>query len=243
MEIINKKEVKTFVTVILIITVIISVVPIVMYAKQFSGNLSDDAQDWSDFGSYVGGIIGTTFSFIAVIFSFLSIYITLKIASRIYEEEEKLHKSNDLRETKKFEREIELTEKQNKPFPVVDFHNLVDKSEIKLSNQGPGTLIVTKFEIMHESKIYTDFKDLIYAKISDDEEYQNITFLSNSAKKYIIASGGSELLFELSKINHTEALFEKYRSECRIFLKEAIIKLQFEDIFENKFEIEESIGF
>ena len=240
MEIVNTRLIKNFTKIICILTLIATSFPILLYYFKF-GKISNDQLIWGTFGDYIGGTVGTIFNLVAVIFSFLSIFITLKIATRIHENEQKVNQENILRETERFNREIDLTEKQNKPFPFIDYHKHYDKSEVMLSNQGPGTLIIKKIEILHDNKTFEDFGDLITFILP--QEYDKLCFTYDSAKKHIISSGQTKCLFELDKINNKVIIFEKANAICKDKLKKSSVKLYYEDIFENKFEIEESLEF
>jgi len=240
--IISIKTIIIIVSVICVFTLLTSYFIIKTYLHEFNGEFSKVQSEWGDFGSFVSGTIGTLFNLLAVIFSLLSIYITLKIAIRIHENETIINQNISNREKEKFDREIELTEKQNKPFPVIDYNNIIEKSDIILLNQGPGTLIVTKLEILHNHKTYNNFVELIHEKISQDKDYSKITLIYNPAPSHIIIPGGSKRLFEINRKDNEDKVFERYRDECQLILDSVKIKLQYEDIFENKFEIEASIS-
>ena len=235
MEIVNSKEIKRFVIIVSVIASIFTIIPLTLYFSKFGGNLADTQTEWETFGSFVGGTIGTLFNLIAVVFSFFSIYITLKIATRIHENEQKFNRDN-------IKRENELINKQNKPFPVVDFNRYPEKNEILLSNHGPGTLIITNMEILYEGKIYKDFNKLIWDKVFTPK-METIIYLFDLSHKHVISPGASKLLLEQaeSQNEHDINTFEKFKEDCKAVLIKAKVKLYYEDIFENKFEIEESL--
>lgn len=219
-----------------------TVLPIVFYLLEFDGSLSVNHSDWGAFGDYIGGTVGTLFNLAAVMFSFLSIYITLQIATRIHENEQKFNLESINHEKERFKREIELIHKQNKPFPTINFNRFKDKSEIILSNNGPGTLIITQLEVFYEEKVYIDFTHLILEKLLKPE-YSKIRILIDSAKKHIINSGGSRCLFSFDDMEIDKGLFSKFNIECRALIEKTTVKFYYEDIFENKYIIEESLEF
>ena len=235
MEIVNSKEIKRFVIIVSILASIFTFIPLILYFSKFGGKLSDTQTEWETFGSFIGGTLGTLFNLIAVVFSFFSIYITLKIATRIHENEQNFNRDN-------IKRENELINKQNKPFPVVDFNRFPEKNEIILSNHGPGTLIITKIEILYEDKIYKDFEKLISDKLITPNK-ETILYLFDRSLKHIISPGSSKLLLEQreSYNEHYKITFENFKEDCIELLIKTRIKLYYEDIFENKFEIEEEL--
>ena len=235
MEIVNSEEIKKFVIIVSIIASIFTFIPLILYFSKFDGNLADTQAEWETFGSFVGGTIGTLFNLIAVVFSFFSIYITLKIATRIHLNEQKFNRDN-------IKRENELINKQNKPFPVIDFNNYPEKNEIILSNHGPGTLIITNIEILYEGKIYKDFKELISDKVFTQNK-ETIIYIFDKSLKHIISPGSSKLLLEqtVSRNLHDEITFNNFKKDCEKLLSMIRVKLCYEDIFENKFEIEEGL--
>lgn len=236
MEIVNKKQIKKFVKIILFLMLIIVFVPIYLYVKMFSGSFSTDPQDWSNFGGYIGGVIGTIFSFIAALFSLLSIYITLKISTKIYEEEEKLHKKNETREKEKFEREIDLITKQNKPLLYV--HEDFSKRGIIifLENHGVGSLNITKWQIEYDGAYYNDFYKLFYNKTSFELNEKDGIIEWNNSAKHIISPSGKKILFTLSPINNPTEEYVIYLRECLSFLNKTTLHFEYQDIFENDFK-------
>ena len=128
--------------------------PILLYLYKFNNGFSEKADDWSSFGSFIGGSVGTFFNLLAVVFSLISIYITLKITSHLQNKEHEYNLNNTEREAKRNENEIALLYKQHKPFPTIAFINLFEKTDIILSNQGLGTLIITEWYLKFEEKEY-----------------------------------------------------------------------------------------
>jgi uncharacterized membrane protein len=235
MEIVNSEAIRRFVLIIIILILLFTIFPIIIYAYTFDGNLSDSQTVWGAFGDYFGGIIGTLFNLIAVIFSLISIYITLKIATRLHENEQKFNIESVERETQRSMREIELIYKQNKPFPHVDINRNETNSEIIISNQGPGTLIIKNWCVLYEDKLYKSYGDLL------DKKFKNgILFGHETSSKLIIATGSSKDLLDIeaSEVKNTKQQLEL----CNQLLIKSKIKIEYEDIFENKFEIVEDLS-
>jgi uncharacterized membrane protein len=234
MEIVNSKEIKRFVFIISILIILFTIIPIAIYLITFNGTLSDSQTVWGAFGDYFGGIIGTLFNLIAVIFSLVSIYITLKIATRIHENEQKFNAENIEREGQKTIQETILIHKQNKPFPHVDINRAVNKSEIIISNQGPGTLIIKKWLVIHADKEYKNYGDLL-----DIIFNEKLTFGRETSSKLIIATGASKALLDIEE-NDFNNMGEL--TSCNEILIKSKIKIEYEDIFENKFELIEDLS-
>lgn len=241
MEIVNSKEIKKIVSFITFLIALFTVVPITIYLLTFQGNLSDSQSVWGAFGDYFGGIIGTLFNLIAVIFSLVGIYITLKIATRIHENEQNFNRENMEREINRFTKETELIEMQNRPFPHLDFNTYYNHINIILSNQGPGTLIIKDWKIMLDGKEYKHFGELIKTHIKNPE-YGKFSILWERTSKMVISSGASKLLFEIEKSEHDHEIFEKFIKDCKQLIKKCVAKYYYEDIFENKYEIEEDLN-
>lgn len=234
MEIINTKEIKKFVKITLCIMLVIMVVPIILYRNKFSSDFSSDSQDWGDFGGYIGGVMGTVFSFMAVIFSLLSIYITLKIATRIYEEEEKLHRENDEREIKKFEREIELIYCQNKPLPYIFEDYSKKEISIYIENHGVGSLKINSWKVIYENSEFDHFETLVDKLTADVDA--NIEW--DDSKIHMLASGKNKNLFNVKyngdKNEPDKEYIDYYNDYIKLF-KKVEISFDCEDIFGNKF--------
>lgn len=67
------KNKKSLLTVLLFSTVLIILIPFILYLSKFNGRLSVNNQDWANFGSFYGGIVSSIFaalSFIIVLIIF-----------------------------------------------------------------------------------------------------------------------------------------------------------------------------
>jgi uncharacterized membrane protein len=238
MEIVNKKEIKAFVKLLLSLTIILTAIPIIAYFINFSGSISEKQSDWGAFGDFFGGIVGTIFSLIAVIFSFISIYITLKIATKIYEEEEKLHKKNDLRETKKLEREIELVHRQNKPLPHIFENYTKDKIRIYIENHGIGSLKIVSWKIKYKGKEFSDFENLL------NHLHHQVDMEWDDSSQITLSPGKRKNLIRIMATTHDidAVKYLNYRKKCKDIFEEVELFFECEDIFENKFTYRHKLG-
>jgi uncharacterized membrane protein len=233
MEIVNSKEIKKFVWIISILTIIFINVPIIIYFINFNGSLSDDHTKWGSFGDYIGGIVGTLFNLIAVLFSIISIYITLKIATRIHENEQRFNQENIVRETERFQKEIELTHKQNKPFPHLHLTRFVEETKIMLCNYGTGPMIIKELTITYDEKIYTDFADLLVKNVPSPNNTNSIDCVVNNDEEHIISSDSEKILFLLKSTQVDIEDFKNFQNACREIFTNITLHIKFEDIFEN----------
>lgn len=233
MEIVNSKEIKKFVRIIIILTTIFITVPIIFYFFNFHGTLSDDHTKWGTFGDYIGGIVGTLFNLIAVLFSIISIYITLKIATRIHENEQKFNQENIVREADRFQKEIELTHKQNKPFPHLHLTKFGEETKIMLCNYGTGPMIVKKLNVSYNGITYSDFADLFVKTIPRPKNIYCVDFLVNNDEEHIIPSDGEKILFHAKATEIDVEDFYSFQKAFRTVFKDVILEIKFEDIFEN----------
>lgn len=233
MEIVNSKEIKKFVLIVSILIILFTIAPIAIYLLKFNGNISNSQSTWGAFGDYFGGIIGTLFNLIAVIFSLVSIYITLKIATRIHENEQKFNTENIQRESQKSINETLLIHKQNKPFPHVDINRSLDKTEIVISNQGPGTLIIKNWYVVHNDIEYKNYGDLL-----DKIFNKKLTFGHETSSRIIIATGAFKTLFDISEVDFNNKGQLTLSNETLI---NSFIKIEYEDIFENEFVLIENL--
>lgn len=239
MEIVNSKTIKSFVWIISIITFAFTALPIILYFINFHGKLSDSQANWGAFGDYFGGIIGTLFNLIAVIFSIISIYITLKIATRIHENEQKFNIENHKREIEKFNKEIELVQKQNKPYPFLHIIRYKDKIEVEIFNQGTGPLIVKKWKIVYKVEDneheYRDFGSFLKEKTDFSKyKFDTITFRFNNVNNFVLAPGSSKRLLQIIPIGERTDLFNQFSKETLSLFSKSKFIADYEDIFENK---------
>lgn len=237
MEIINAKAIRQFAWILGIITIFFTLIFSILYFVKFHGSLSDDQSVWGTFGDYIGGTVGTLFNLLAVVLSVTSIYITLRVATRIHEKEVKFNADNLERESLKFEREIELVQKQNKPFPVVGFNRYFESMDVTLSNQGPGILIVNNITLISNNQNFSDFKELLNYALLKKPNYQRLQMTFDAAQTHVLISGASVSLFKIEKRpGENTHWWNVFYSECTSLIEPVEVEISYEDIFEKKFQ-------
>ncbi len=144
-------------------------IPIILYYLNFSENeISKDPANWSAFGDYIGGVIGTNLSIIAIIISFISIMYSLRISRTIHTSE------------------TELVKTQNKPYGYIELVRYFEYTEIILHNHGIGTLVVQKILISDKkNRAYKDFNQLLRIELGDIFSEDNILIKFNSDNSLI----------------------------------------------------------
>lgn len=243
MELIEDKKISKLFKVIIVLLVIFIIVPLALYIINFWGtSLSENSTSWGDFGSYFGGIIGTIFNAFAVTIALISIYISLRITTKIQEAENKYKEETIKRETERFQKEIELTHKQNKPFPYLDLSRLKNLTKITLSNYGTGPMVVKEIIILYDNnEAYSHIVQLVKNKMQAKMKDTIINY--NSGPSHIIPAGGSKNLAEILPINEPTEYFEIVQTEIRDLLNKCKIIVTYEDLFEKEDKIQFSLEF
>ncbi len=242
MEIVNSRIIKKFVVYASAVSIILTSIPILLYCDNFDGKFSPNPQDWGIFGDYIGGIIGSFFSLLSVLFSLIGIYITLKIATHIHNVETRNNQENLDRELEKSKKEIELLCKQYKPYPHIDYNSSPDFHEVILSNQGPGTLIVTNWHIIHNEQKHQTFIDVIISEIID-EKFDEIFMNWEKLNHICISSGGQTVLFATLKEKNMECDFAGFIEKCENLFFKCEIIIEYEDIFGTNYSLKQKINF
>lgn len=233
MEIIDKTQIKKFVVFTLVIVIVLTVIPLAFYFGHFyDSQISDNTSDWGNIGSFFSGTIGTIFTVVAAFFSLISIYITLTIASKIQEASNNFNSENLVREKERFQKEIELTHKQNKPYPYLDVIKLNDLTKITLSNYGTGPMIVkTMFYLYESSEAYQHVMILFKAKVPDIKKTISIHY--NLSTTLVIPANSSKVIAEITPTQEQSDEYVREQSELRNVLSKCLFCITYEDIFEN----------
>lgn len=240
---IDRKLIKKFIWTTIIVTVIFIFVPLVFYIYNFGAfSFSKDSGHWSDFGSFFGGIIGTLLNLVAAFFSLISIYITVTIAKWVQETEIRFNEANSKLETERFNKEIELTHKQNKPYPYLELSKFNNTTTISLYNYGTGPLIVSKMYVLYNGqKVYGNpflaIRDLV------NSTFPNVEIEYNSAQTYILSPGGERRLLDIHPTNSFDNIYLNEQLKIRNILKDCRVLIDYEDIFENKMNTSMSLIF
>lgn len=134
---INYKIIWTIVGVITIILLIV----VGLYIWNFhERKLSQDPEEWGQFGDYIGGTLNTTISILNLV---LIAYLTIKFAK--IEENRVINGSKD----------------SVRPLGLFSFDVSNDFFKIELHNVGLGPLILKEFKIFDSQKEYKDIKEII----------------------------------------------------------------------------------
>jgi len=242
-KIIDPKIIKKIIWTISTTTIFFTSIPLIFYFMKFHHGLSNSKADWGTFGDFIGGIVGTLFSLIAVFFSIISVYITLKISMRIHSNEQELNRQNSIRETERFQKEIELITKQNKPFLYLDLSNYATCVKVNVMNQGTGTLIIDKTEYNYNGKTYDELGHLIIENTTKLNYVDDISFFVNSAKNHVIAPGTQKMFLTVEPIGDPTENFITFFRELRDCLSKTTLTFTCQDIFENEFIYEDGLAF
>lgn len=229
-QIINIQRISIIVIVVCSLILLFSALSLGAYIYQFGKYpLSENQAIWGVFGDYIGGVIGTIFSFAAMIFSLLSIYVSLQIASTIQANEREF-------QTENLERQIALVHKQNKPYPYFHLLKVSDILSIDLQNFGAGPLIVTSIKIVNANNgEYRNFRDFIATEFPQNEREEKVTITYNSAPSHILVPNGSKSLLKVTPKNQLNIEYKVTQNQLGERLKDWEIKLIYQDIFENEF--------
>jgi len=223
--------------ILLTIVVLISLIPLLFYYIKFKEyEISNSPTDWADFSTYLSGTTGVLLSFFAVTFALISIYFTTRIAKYIQIKDLEFN-------TKQKELELKLTYSQNKPYPYLDLAKLPNKTSITLQNMGLGTLIIRKIQIRYnEAENFDSFRHLFLSKLTDvNTECINIEM--NTAPNHVLGPNTDKFLLKIAPSADENEDFKNYQLMCRNILKDCEVLLEYEDIFENKFEYKKELSF
>lgn len=73
------KKIKVSIYIALVLLILCTIIiPIIMYSHYISGEISHKNQDWAAFGSFIGGLYSSVFSFASVAILVYSLYLTQK---------------------------------------------------------------------------------------------------------------------------------------------------------------------
>ncbi|AMH20087.1 hypothetical protein AL518_20060 [Hafnia paralvei] len=67
---------KKYFVIFIVVVVILTVAPLITYGFNFPYPLSTKNSDWGDFGSFIGGLSGSLFSFLSLVIVLISLYLT-----------------------------------------------------------------------------------------------------------------------------------------------------------------------
>lgn len=220
----NIKQLKNGIIIASIIAGLASITPIVIYFCFFSTNrLSNDPVNWGVFGDYFAGTTGTILSFLAVLLALVSIFITATIAETIQKNEFTFW-------TNRAAEDLNLFQKQNKPYIYVDLSRADNKISIKVQNNGLGPLIITDWKIVYDGKEeYTNFSNLLSSKEIYVDENTSITH--NSAPQHILSPSAEKSLLEVKPSHENTSKYLLTLTGVQMLLKQSVLIIDYEDIF------------
>lgn len=245
MKDINFKNFNSFIIVVAIIALTVSLIPLISYYLAFKDlEVSNQPEDWSSFGSYLSGSVGVLLSFFAVVFALISIYFTTRIAKYIQDND------FDFR-TKQAEKELKIIHTQSKPFPYIDLQRLPKKTTITIQNMGLGPLNITKISIVYnKTEEFTSIRQLFDNKLPNGNNLtEGIQITYNSAPTHILSPNSSKSILQINprtennEQNENNENFRYVQSACRSILKDCEVILSCEDIFGNKSEYKKELSF
>jgi uncharacterized membrane protein len=236
MNIIEKHDIKRVLRYAIIMVVILILIPLIpYYLKVGKTGLSNDPDKWGVFGDYFGGVIGSIFSAVAAVLALVSVFFSIKIAAKVQSDEHRFNLEAAKRENERFQKEIELTHKQNKPYPYMDLIKLDNITKIVLHNYGTGPMLVSQSHLLYDNnEIFPHFVGLVKQKMQTRMKDTVINY--NSAPTHILPPNGSKDLLEIIPKNEPTADFKRVQAECRELLVKCQMFMTYEDIFENKSE-------
>lgn len=212
------------------IVIIISMIPTGIYYWKFhDSTLSQDPNDWGAFGAYLGGTTGVLLSICALVFSIMNIFITYKISTYIQKKEIDFQAEIN-------NKNIQLTHLANKPYPYIDLTKTSNETSINLQNMGVGVAIISQIKIKYSTKTYDNFNELLKANHFPNDSNNQINLYT--APNFILAPQLSRLLLSLTTATHIQQ-----HQKLRDILKECIIEIYYQDIFENKFKYKKDLIF
>jgi len=234
--IINKRAINLFITIIMSVVVVLTVGALILYYCFVGKNgISDNPANWGLFGDYFGGVVGAVFSLMALVFSLMSIYVSLQIATRIH--------ANELAFQEKHAAEQkEIIQRQGKPFPYFRLSRRSSELSIKLQNLGLGPLIVNSIRITYcESTQYENFHEFVSAQFPRKDREVQVSLSYGSDPNPILEVSGSKTLLRLRKldddINDEKTAYRATQNLLREKLKDCEIELNYRDIFDNDFSL------
>ncbi len=217
-----------------IISLLLSLVPIVIYWCQFK-SLSNNPSDWGTFGDYVGGISGTFLTFLAVLFSLTSLYFTASISQKIQENEFKFNE-------KQAEKQLDILRQQNKPYPFLHLSKYNRLTAVTIQNMGLGPLVIKSWKVTYDEKEdFKSFRHLLEEKFFNTQRHMVVGY--NSSPQHILAPNTQKKLLRVRPDGDADDGFKNDHAELRAILKKTEVFIQYEDVFENRFDLRKKLDF
>lgn len=237
LEKLDLKQINIYIFRLIILILVISFVPLLIYLINFKDyEISSTPSDWSEFSTFISGTTGVLLSFFAVLLALLSLLITTIVAKSIQTKDFEFNQ-------KQKELEIKITHSQNKPYPYLDLTNYPTRTSITLQNMGLGTLIVSNVIIRYNSnEDYKSFRRLFTEKLANDNT-EDLKITMNTAPNHVLGPNTDKSLLEITPSTSENENAKKNQQIFRDLLKDCEILMEYEDIFENKFEYRKELSF
>lgn len=203
-----------------VIVILFASIPLIIYLKSFKGRLiPENPDEWGSLGSYLSGTSGLIFSFFAVVFSLISIYVSATISRKIQKDSEVLIMT------------------QNKPYPYINLIKFPENTSIEIQNMGLGPMIVNDIRIFYGNNTYTNFRDLLYP-VLNELDIHDVRITYDTAPDYVIPTQGSKQLLHISiktpkyNANRNESARILIRTISTV-IKDYTISFRYADTFNN----------
>lgn len=165
---------KTYKWLIGLIIILSSVVTIGFYLHIFNGELSNQSQDWSSFGSYVSGVL-------TPILTALNIWVFIKLTQAIADASTERERKTDEEQEKRHKQELDHQKKllitQFRQAEITQLSNSLNKL-----NEG-ATLLEIRLNVINSSIIVDAFanqKQKLFPLLHNREAYKGLIELHKS---------------------------------------------------------------
>ena len=233
---VNTKSILRIVIWTAIVSLLISLVPILVYWCHFKHlSVSDKPGDWGTFGDFVGGISGTFLTFLAVVFSLTSLFFTSRFSKQIQDNEFNFNEAQS-------KKQLETLHQQSKPYPFLHLSKYNKLTAVTIQNMGLGPLIIKSWKVVYEEHDdFKSFRHLLERKFLNPQRH--ITIEYNSSPQHILAPNTQKKLLRVRPKDEASEDFEKDHKELRTMLNKTEVFMEYEDIFGNKFELRKKLDF
>lgn len=206
---------------LLLVFVVLGITGVYVWAFH-NQEISRNSENWGQFGDYFGGILNPILS----LFNLLVLYV-------IFLKESERHEELESAENK---RHIQILHDSVRPYG--EFHlSLVNEIRITFKNHGVGPLIIKRIYVERGGQRITDLAQEL-SKIYF-ERPKEINFRNEYLPDGDTAALSKEDTFNLVTVQTnflSEPSFGGHFDTLVSFLSEVTIKIEFTDLYENKFE-------
>lgn len=222
----SKKVIRIFLIWAGATALLLTAIPLVLYFYKFGfDQLSDEQSVWGTFGDFIGGTVGTVFCLLGTAFSLISIYITLKIAEILQNNEQN-----------KREDDIKLLHLQHMPVAHVSVIHGHENFEVRISNCGLGPLTNLKWHLTKNNKNYYSMDKYIEELCPP---IISCLWESDNTRNNSIPPGKKVTLLSIKK---SDTDIESYLEEVLKSFENVKVTLNFKDIFDKEIEYKKDFG-